>query len=153
MSQDTDALREAQPCETRRGLVGTREQRLEACLNLFVSVIKSGEPWTPTWQTAYEMARVYDAPTPAQAGCDPFENGYDPKTVERIYRERIHTLEARATTAETALAAMTERARALEDGLRRLDIMIFHDPQIIERAGEMRNAIAAVLTAERGDGK
>ncbi|MDG2570818.1 hypothetical protein P7L87_25030, partial [Vibrio parahaemolyticus] len=29
-----------------------------------------------------------------EAGCDPFENGYDPKNVERLYRERITDLMA-----------------------------------------------------------
>ena len=53
-------------------------------------------------------------------------------------------------TAETALAAMTERCRVLTSALVRLDMLIFHDPQIIERADEMRKTIVAVLTAERG---
>lgn len=38
----------------------TREQRLEACLNFFASVIKSGEPWSATCEVQYSIARARD---------------------------------------------------------------------------------------------
>lgn len=44
----------------------------------------------------------------SEAGCDPMENGYDPRAVEAMYRDRLAAAEARALAAE----ARAERAEA-----------------------------------------
>jgi hypothetical protein len=51
----------------------------------------------------------------------------------------LDAFEARATTAEAAVARLTE-------ALLRLDEMIYQDPQVIERAGEWRDFISAALS-------
>lgn len=61
----------------------TREQRLEACLNFFASVIKSGEPWTSACQNVYEAARTRDPePDFNNPAFNPAEPGPDDHLLE-----------------------------------------------------------------------
>ena len=52
--------------------------------------------------TESTLQKVQTAPA-TDIGCDPFENGYDPKNVERIYRARVTELQAKLAAADALL--------------------------------------------------